>query len=120
MVNSREKGKRGERAVVHVFRDAGCEAERRGHHQSRDGDEAADVFATLPNGIHLAVEAKNTPSLPGVRLLRAIGQAHAAAARQRETLPPTEQIVGCAAFHVAGTRRYVVAMDLSDFLEIVK
>lgn len=54
-INSKDKGKRGERAWVSVLKDYGWTAKRTGHHQSQQGYDAPDVTCTdLP--IHWEVK----------------------------------------------------------------
>jgi hypothetical protein len=99
---SREKGKRGERELAEFFRDHGIPA-RRGM-QYQGGPDTPDVVHELP-GIH--VECKRSERF---NLYPALEQAKAE--------PGDDDIA--TVFHCANSRPWVVVLDASDFLALVK
>ena len=99
MVNSREKGARGERELAGVFRDYGYEARRGQQYSGANGD--ADVVG-LP-GIH--VECKRVERL---NLYDAIAQAKNDA-REGE--------VPCV-FHRRDNCKWLVTMELDDWMNM--
>lgn len=99
MVNSREKGARGERELAGLFRDYGYEARRGQQYSGANGD--ADVVG-LP-GIH--VECKRVERL---NLYDAIAQAKHDA-REGE--------VPCV-FHRRDNCKWLVTMELDDWMNM--
>ena len=99
---SRDKGQRGEREVVHFLRDHGFEA-RRGQ-QHRGGPGSPDVIHSIPN---LHIEVKFTERFS---LYPAMDQAD-------EDAGDGEVPV---VFHRRNSERWVVIMDASDFLRVMK
>jgi Holliday junction resolvase len=100
--NSRAKGKRGELELAEFFREHGIQA-RRGQ-QFRGGPDSPDIIHDLP-GIH--VECKRTEAF---RLYPALEQA--SAERRDATVPVV--------FHRANKRPWVVVLDASDFLTLIR
>ena len=102
MVSSIEKGKRGERELRDFFRDHGFTA-RRGQQFSGGGD-SPDVVHNIP-GIH--VECKRTETL---QLWPAMDQA------THDAAPGNIPVV----FHRPSRRSWIVVLDASDFLSLMK
>ena len=102
MVNSRAKGCRGELELAAFFKEHGIDA-RRGQ-QFQGGPGSPDVVHDLP-GLH--VECKRTESL----------QMWPALAQAARDAPP-----GCApvVFHRPSRKPWVVILDASVFLQLVK
>lgn len=102
MPNSRAKGVRGELELAQFFRDHGIDA-RRGQQHAGGGD-SPDVVHNLA-GIH--VECKRAETLC---LWPALDQA------TRDSGPGETPVV----FHRPSRRPWVVILDASAFLELVK
>lgn len=100
MVNSREKGKRGERELARVLKAEGYDTHR--GVQYKGGPESPDVVG-LP-GIH--IECKRVEKL---NLYEAIDQAKREAG---EELP--------AVFHRKNDHEWLVTMPLEDWMEVYR
>lgn len=101
MVNSIEKGKRGERELADFIREQGFTA-RRGQQFSGGGD-SPDVVHNIP-GIH--IECKRTETL---QMWPALAQA------QADCKPGDMPVV----FHRPSRRPWIVVLGASDFLTIM-
>lgn len=99
---SRDKGKRGERELAEFFRAHGIRARRS---QQYKGDAEAQDLTHELDGFH--VECKRTEAF---RLYAALDQAKAE--RRAGDIP--------AVFYRANQRPWVVVLDASDFLTLVK
>lgn len=110
MVNSREKGKRGEREVADLIRRFGLPA-RRGQ-QYRGGSDSPDVVG-LP-GVH--VEVKLTERF---QPYEALDQAEADTQRLWNTQEDPDQLIDTpVVFHRRNRKRWIVVLDALDFLEL--
>lgn len=101
MVNSRDKGARGERELSSKLREYGYDCRRGQQYSGANGD--ADVIG-LP-GIH--IEAKRTEKLS---LYDALAQAKAD--KKKDELP--------AVFHRKNNCEWVVIMPLDDWIQIYR
>lgn len=101
MVNSREKGAKGERELANILKGYGFEARRGQQYSGANGD--ADVVG-LP-GIH--IECKRVEKL---NLYNAIKQSEDNA---RDSEIP-------AVFHRRNREKWLVTMSLDDFMKIYK
>jgi Holliday junction resolvase len=97
-INSCDKGKRGERGCVELFREYGYDAHRGQQHAGGAG--SPDVVQNIP-GVHVEVKWVN-----GGNLYRWLEQAK----RDAGALVPV-------VFHRMDRRDWVVIMRASDFLE---
>lgn len=106
-INSREKGKRGERDVAKIFRDFGFGDARRGQQFSgKSGD--ADVIGIT--GLHL--EIKHVERL---NLDAAMEQsARDASAEFKKTGKPVVPVV----IHRKNRQEWRITMELKDFLDM--
>lgn len=102
MINSRDKGCRGERELADWLRDRGVEA-RRGQ-QHAGGASSPDVIAALP-GIHLEVKRVEVGS-PYGWLRQAIRDAG-------DRLIPT-------VFHRRNRQDWIVILRAEDFLKLYR
>ena len=102
MANSRAKGVRGELELAAFFKEHGIDA-RRGQQHAGGGD-SPDVVHDLP-GIH--VECKRVEAL---QLWPAMDQA------KRDARVGSTPVV----FHRPSRRPWIVILDASQFLELVK
>lgn len=100
MINSKQKGSRGERDLAAFIRDFGFEA-RRGQ-QFQGGTDSPDVVTNIP-GIH--IECKFTEKL---RLYDALDQA------ERDRRDHEIPIVA----HRQNNRRWVAILSLEDFIKL--
>lgn len=101
---SREKGKRGEREVVAVFRDAGLEARRTAPMQAQEGAPEADVAVNVA-GQHIEVKRVNR-----IRMLEWSRQAERAAG---------PGIVPAVAYRPDG-EPWRVSLPLEDYAQLLK
>lgn len=100
-INSRDKGKRGELALVHKLKDAGYETHRTAQHMGKTGG-AADV-----EGLdYIHVEVKNTERLS---LYDALKQA----IRDNGDKPSLPTV-----FHKKNNEEWVTIMRMSDWLKM--
>lgn len=104
MVNSKQKGNRGERELVNLFKEIGLWAERSQQYCGRSGD-AADVICRETPNIHW--ESKFTERL---NLYGALDQAESDAKSGR--IPVVA--------HRKTRKNWVAILDLKQFLEILK
>ena len=103
MVNSNQKGKRGEREVAALLREYGFEA-RRGQ-QFAGGGDSPDVVHNIP-GYH--IEVKYTEKF---QLWLAMDQA----CRDKKWKPDVPLV-----FHRKSRRPWVVVIPAKDFLKIMR
>lgn len=102
-MNSRNKGKRGELEVAHILKEYGFEKARRGQQYSgANGD--ADVVG-LP-GVHLEVKR-----VEHLNIDKAMEQSRKDALVNKE-IPVV--------FHRRNNKKWLVTMDLSDWIEFYK
>lgn len=99
---ARDKGKRGEREVAELLRDAGWSA-RRGQ-QFAGGGDSPDVVSSLP-GVH--IEVKRTESLS---IYEAMAQANE---DKREGEMAT-------VWHKRNGKEWLVVMSAKDFLALME
>ena len=102
-INSKEKGKRFERALASRFRDYGYDARRTAQYCGNTG-EAADVIG-LP---HLHIEAKHVEKL---NIYEAMNQAKRDC-KGKNALP--------AVFHKKNNCEILVTMEFDDFMQLYK
>ena len=104
-INSKEKGKRFERALAHIFKDYGYEARRTAQYCGNSGD-ASDVVG-LP---YLHIEAKHQEQM---RLYDWMDQAKRdAEAGGKGRIPVV--------FHKKNNHEILVTMTFNDFMTVYK
>lgn len=107
-MNSREKGKRGERELALFLREHGYEARRGQQYSGANGD--ADVEGL--EGVH--IECKRVENLNIDKAMeQSVRDAYADSIKQGKTLTPT-------VFHRKNGKKWLVTLSAEDFLKIYK
>lgn len=103
MVNSKQKGKVGEREVVHFLKDRGIYAER--GQQFKGSPDSPDVICPYLQDYH--IEVKRTEKLS---VYKALGQAGDDAGEDQVPV----------VFHRRSREDWIVILDADEFLKLVK
>lgn len=105
---NRRKGHNFERDTVNVAKELGYEAKRILQYQA--GHNSPDVLAAANSNL-LAIECKNTATLPGAALLKAWEQAQAQA---------IDGHVPMVVIKLRGTSKSLAVMDFETVLKLLK